>query len=208
MLIMHRNSTMRAIVKLGLIYILASYSVVLSGQSINWLSWEEAMAKSEVEKKKMIVDIYTDWCGWCKKMDQTTFSDSVVVQYINKNYYAIKFDAEYQKPIKYNDKLYKFESGIWKGGHHELALVLMNGKVKLPSVVFLDEDGAILQSIPGYRNALEMELMAAYFNGNYHHSTPWKNFVVMYQNEKTANEVQKQKISVQTTHTRLVIQKN
>jgi len=198
---------MRASYKITLVFIFSLITFALASQTVTWLTWEEAMERSQVEKKKMIVDIYTDWCTWCKKMDQTSFSDSVVVNYLNENYYAIKLDAQSEEPINYNSKVYEYENRIWNGGYHQLALELMGNKMKLPTVVFLDENGQVIQSIGGFRTATELELMTAYFNGNYHHSTPWKSFVSMYQNQKTTDEVFKQKMSAQS-HTRLVNQKN
>jgi thiol:disulfide interchange protein len=42
---------------------------------INWLSLEEASSLYESNPKPMFIDVYTDWCGWCKKMDASTFQD-------------------------------------------------------------------------------------------------------------------------------------
>lgn len=79
-----------------------------SQKKVNWLSWEEAMVQNQVEKRKIVVDIYTDWCGWCKKMDAHTFEADIIAAYLNENYYAVKFDAERRETITYNGKEYKF----------------------------------------------------------------------------------------------------
>ena len=50
------------------------------------MGFEEAVAKSEKAPKKLFIDVYTDWCGWCKKMDKTTFAETEVAKYINENY--------------------------------------------------------------------------------------------------------------------------
>ena len=72
-----------------------------SQESIKWNSWEEGMVQAEAENKKVVVHLYTQWCTWCKKMDQTTFRDSLVVKYINENFVAIKFDAEQREDINF-----------------------------------------------------------------------------------------------------------
>ena len=49
---------------------------------VNWMSFEEAVEKSKKEKRKIFIDVYTDWCGWCKVMDKNTFSQPVIAKYI------------------------------------------------------------------------------------------------------------------------------
>ena len=61
---------------------------------INWLSMEEALAMNEKKPRKMLVDVYTNWCGPCKRMNSTTFVHPFIVDYVNDNYYAVKFNAE------------------------------------------------------------------------------------------------------------------
>ena len=173
----------------SIIILLLCGTIISKAQSVQWLTFEEAFEKSKEDKRKFIIDIYTDWCKWCKKMDQTTFSDSAVIAVINNNYYAIKFDAEQKDPIEYQNNTYNYETRIWRGGYHQLAAKITNNNVKLPSVVFLDENTEILQSIGGYRNAYEMEMMAAFFSGDYHKSTPWKNFVAAFQLKKYGGQI-------------------
>ncbi|WP_332912621.1 thioredoxin family protein [Algoriphagus boritolerans] len=61
---------------------------------INWLKFEEAIAANAKSPKMLLVDVYTDWCGWCKKMDKDTFTDPKVIAYINSNFYPVKMNAE------------------------------------------------------------------------------------------------------------------
>jgi len=187
---MNRRIVKKTIRISGLLMFFLLNVIVTRGQSIEWLSWEEAFEKSEVQKRKFIVDIYTEWCTWCKKMDQTTFSDPTVIEYINANFYAIKFDAEEKDPIQFQGQIYKFENGIWRGGYHQLAAKITNNRIKLPTVVFLDERSEILQSIGGYRNAYEMEMMSDFFAGDHHKSTPWKTFVGIFQLKKNKGQIQ------------------
>ena len=58
---------------------------------------------SDSVKKKVFIDLYTNWCGWCKRMDLTTFSDPVIVNYIKNNYYTVKFDGETKDTIVFNN---------------------------------------------------------------------------------------------------------
>ena len=150
-------------------------SAVPSYAQINWLTWEEAQAKNKVEPRKFIVDVYTQWCGWCKKMDKATFQNSDISSYINKNYYAIKFDAETKTDIQVKDKVYKY---IRQGssGYHQLASEITFGKLSYPTIVFLDEQLNVIQPIPGYKDAISLERILKYFAENYYKTTPWKKY--------------------------------
>ena len=74
--------------------VLLGLSSAAQKDKIEWLSFEEAVKRNEKEPKKFIVDVYTDWCGWCKKMDANTFTNPVIIKYINENYWAVKLNAE------------------------------------------------------------------------------------------------------------------
>jgi len=119
--------------------------------TINWMSWEEAQEAMKTEPKKMFIDVYTDWCGWCKKMDANTFTDPDVIDYMNEHFYAIKFNAEGKQDKEYLGKTLTFRSDAGRRGVHELAIVLLNGRLGYPSFVYLAEDQASLKISPGYK---------------------------------------------------------
>ncbi len=148
----------------------------VSAQKITWLTLEQAIEKSKVEKKKIFIDVYTDWCGWCKHMDRTTFEDSLVIKEVNEHWYAVKFNAEQRKDVLFRGKVYKFIPNGKGGGVHELALLLLQNQMSYPTVVFLDENALTIQAIPGYREATSMEMILAYFGGNFHKTIPWSKF--------------------------------
>ena len=58
-------------------------------EGIKWLTIEQAAERMKKEPRKIVIDVYTDWCGWCKKMDKNTFTDPKVVALVNKDYYAV-----------------------------------------------------------------------------------------------------------------------
>ncbi len=151
-----------------------------SGQNVEWLSWEEAMELSKTEKRKIMIDVYTDWCGWCKQMEKVTFNSTSVAGYLNDNYYPVKFDAESKKTLNYNGKEYKY---IKRGrnGYHELAAELLRGKLSFPTVVILDENANMIQPIPGFQDAKTFEMVMKFFAEDHFKNTPWPKFAREFQ---------------------------
>lgn len=156
--------------------LLITYTI--SGQNkIKWLSWEEAIEKSKKEKRKIFVDIYTDWCGWCKKLDKTTFAEDHIAKYVNANYYAVKFNAEMESSIILKGVEYKFiRNGV--RGYHDLAAQLLQGKMSYPSMVFLDEELNMIQAIPGFQDIKTFEMIVSYFGSNSHRAIPWNKYML------------------------------
>lgn len=138
---------------------------------IQWLSIEEAYAKMKKEPRKILIDVYTDWCGWCKVMDRETFKDKAVVEYINKKYYAVKFDAEQKATITLGDK--KFLS---QGRTHELALALTNNQPSYPTTIFLDDNFQMIQPLAGYIKAKEFHEIITFIGDNYHKKEAFETY--------------------------------
>lgn len=130
-------------------------------QKVKWYTIQEAEALSKQNPRKIMVDVYTDWCGWCKKMDAETFSHPVIVEFINNNYYAVKLDAESTSDITFNGTTYKFVAQNGKG-YHELAAGLLNGRLSFPSIAYLNEKLELLGAVPGYRGPVDMEPLLNY----------------------------------------------
>ena len=103
---------------------------------VNWLSIKEAQQKNKEVQKPFIIDIYTDWCGWCKHMMKTTYSNAGIANYINSNFYPVKFDAETKDTIEYNGKIYKPTSKEPKTPH-ELAIKFLGTSLSYPSTMFV-----------------------------------------------------------------------
>ena len=156
------------------IYILAiALLLPLSGiaQEINWVTLEEALELQKKKPKKIMMDVYTNWCGPCKMLDRNTFHNEDVVNYINKHYYAVKFNAEGDSTVDYNGKTfsnpnYKPELAKRRNSVHELTRYL---KVSAyPTIVFFDESGSVISPIRGYQKPQQIELYLKMFKNNEH----------------------------------------
>lgn len=161
-------------------FIVLTQILPVTSQPIQWMTFDEAIAAHQQTKKKIIVDIFTDWCTWCQKMDQSTFQNPFIANYINEHYYPVKFNAEQQTKITFNGKDYVYvKSG--RRGYHELAVELALGRLSYPTIVFLDEDLQIIQALRGFQSSLRFEQIMTYFAQDFHKTTPWSKFSQNYQ---------------------------
>jgi thioredoxin-related protein len=146
-------------------------------QKIEWMSFEaaiEAQAKAD-QPKKIFIDVYTDWCGWCKKMDKETFNNPEVAVYMQQHFYMVKLDGEGKKPIVFRGKTFSFvPSG--RNGYHELAAGLMQGQLSYPTVVFLNEQAELLSPVPGYHPPESFMPIARFFGDNHYKSSTWEDY--------------------------------
>lgn len=170
------ESPMHRVLILLIAFISGINGAVDAQSKIRWVSWQEAQELSKKEKKKIFVDIYTDWCGWCKKMDKTTLSDEKVIEFINTHYYAVRFDAETKQEIDFRGKTYGY-TRYGSRGYHELATFLLHGRMSFPSLAFLDEQFNLIQAIPGYQEPRFFLMIATYFGENAHKNTPWNRYM-------------------------------
>lgn len=111
---------------------------------IAWQNFDTGLSTSKKMKKKMIVDVYTNWCGWCKKMESTTYSDARVSEYIKSKYVAVKLNAESKDRLTYMDKSFS-EAELSRGF----------GVTGYPATIFLDEYQKPITVVPGYIDAKE-----------------------------------------------------
>jgi thioredoxin-related protein len=130
-------------------------------QELKWFSVPEAINLNKTAPRKIIIDVYTDWCGWCKVMDRETFNNPVIARILKENYYPVKFNAETKDSIFYNGKMYRTSGPSAKAGH-ELAIYLLQGKLSYPSLVFMDENGQVITAMSGFRKPAEMEPLLKY----------------------------------------------
>jgi len=147
----------------------------INATSINWLTWDEAMRKQAKEPRKIIVELYTNWCSWCVKMDKTTFKDPAIVQYINENFYAVKFDAETRTEVSFKGQKFGYiEDG--SRGYNLFSLYLTRGRLTFPSIIFLDETINNPQPVKGFQNVAMMDRLLQFFGENHYKKMDWSLF--------------------------------
>lgn len=146
-------------------------TVSISAQEINWVTLEEAVALQKKEPRKIMMDVYTSWCGPCKALDRNTFKNKDVADYVNKNYYAVKFNAEGNDVIKFRGETftnpnYNPAKASRRNSVHQLSRFFSIRSY--PTIVFLDEEAEFLAPIVGYKKPQQLELYLKMFKKDEH----------------------------------------
>jgi thioredoxin-related protein len=158
-----------------ILVLFVSYSTLKAQETINWLSFEKAIQMNSKNPKYILIDVYTDWCGWCKKLDNTTYKNDSITKYINEHFYAVKLDGEGKEDITYNGQTFKYkEEGRSK--YNEFAAMIMNGKLSYPTTIIMGKNEKVLDNIPGYLDEKNMEKILVFFAKEKYKTTTWADF--------------------------------
>jgi uncharacterized protein YyaL (SSP411 family) len=114
-------------------------------EGLKWYNWNDGFPKALAGDKILLIDIYTDWCGWCKKMDRDTYSKKDIMDLINKHFIAVKFNPE-KTAFMYdlNDK----KVSSWD----LYAQLVQNQRSGYPTTVFLYPKEGKVYILAGYQD--------------------------------------------------------
>lgn len=147
---------------------------------VKWLNIKEAQELNKQQPKPFLVDIYTDWCGWCKHMMKTTYSNPNIAGYINSFFYPVKFNAETKDTIEYNGKIYKPTSTAPKTPH-ELAIKFLGNSLSYPSTIFVSNNFEYNLLSQGYLEEKKIEPLLVYTVENVFKSAPYEEFAKQFE---------------------------
>jgi thioredoxin-related protein len=157
---------------------------------IEWITFEQAVERSKKEKRKIFIDVFTDWCGWCKVMDKKTFSDPEVAKLLNEKFYAVKFNAEQREDVVFNGTTFKYVESA-RGQYHQLAASLLNNNLSYPNFVFLTEEFKYATifpgqpSLPGFRKPEEFHIFLSFVGNDHFKKMKFEEYQKIYQSPYT-----------------------
>jgi thioredoxin-related protein len=133
-------------------------------EKINWLSIEEVNIKMKSDPRPVIMDIYTNWCYWCKVMDKKTYGNRQVISYINQHFYAVKLNAESKEPVVWDNRSYNYNEA---NKVNDFALFATQGQLAFPNTVIFPQKHSTPAAIPGFMEPKEIEVILKYFGDGY-----------------------------------------
>jgi len=140
---------------------------------IHWMDIDEVQVAMKQAPKKVWMDVYTDWCVWCKRMDQTTFQNPNVIRYMNEHFYAVKLNAEQKTDIRFMGKMYNANPNERA---HPFAKKFLGENLSYPTSIVMEENFQGPQPIPGYQDLKMIEMIMKYFGEGLYKTTPWADY--------------------------------
>ncbi|MDQ0475534.1 MULTISPECIES: thioredoxin fold domain-containing protein [Chryseobacterium] len=152
-----------------------------ASSQVRWMTLEEAVNAQKTVPKKILINFYTDWCAPCKIMEKNTYNQPVIANYLNENYYPVKFDAEGKEHIEVFGRTFtntEFDSGNKKNAMHDFTKYMNVNAI--PSTVFLDETGNPITILQGALTAKELEPYIPFIANNEYKKintrAQWENY--------------------------------
>ncbi len=131
-----------------------------------WSSFEEGIEQAKKSNKKIMLDIYTDWCGWCKKLDREVYANKDVAKYLGDSYVSIKINAESTKKFKFKGKEYT-----------EQQLAQAFGATGYPTIVFLKSDSDMITKLGGYVEADRFLKILKFLGEDHYEKMKWEEYL-------------------------------
>ena len=146
-------------------------------ESVRWYTIDQVEEQLKSNPRPVFIDAYTDWCGWCKKLDKDTFANPIIAKYLNENFIPVKFNAESKEPVNFMGQTFINDGS--NGRTHQLAIALLpiQGRIGYPTVVFLNEKGELLTPVSGNKGPKDFEPMLVYFGEKHYLNQGWQDFM-------------------------------
>lgn len=138
-----------------------------------WMNLKELAPKMNSESKPVLMDLYTNWCYWCKVMDKKTYTNSKVIAYVNEHFYAVKFDAESKEVVEWKNKQYTYNEAY---KINDFAMYITSGQPGFPTTVIFPDEKSEPVAVSGYMEPKEIEPILKYFGDGAYKKESFNDF--------------------------------
>jgi len=145
---------------LSLSIVLMSVAGFAQNKPVKWYTIEEAEKLVKNSPRPLFIDTYTDWCGWCKKLDSDTFTNPVIAEILNTKFYPVKFNAEGNENVTFLGQTFTNDGKA--GRSHQLAVAMLKGQMSYPNLVFFNDKLQLVTNVPGFMVPKELEVVLEY----------------------------------------------
>ena len=165
-----------AVISSIILLVALAFGLVLNSQSstaasgtrnsLPWKSFDEGVDLARKTNKKILVDVYTDWCGWCKKMDSDVYSQQDVIEILNAGFVLVKLNAESDKSLTYKERTLteaQFASAVGVTGY--------------PSTLFFESSGKPITLLPGFVPAPKFVPILRYISENHYQTVSFEKYL-------------------------------
>ena len=134
---------------------------------LSWRGWDRGLTEARAAGKPVLVDVYTDWCGWCRRMDADVYARPEIRDYLSRKFVTVKIDAEATDAAHYDGRVFTSRS-----------LAARLGVSSYPTTLFLRPAGDRPVSVPGYLDAEHFMIVLRYVaEGHMDAGVPFQEFV-------------------------------
>lgn len=135
-------------------------------EAIQWLDFEKAVSAAKKERKMLVVDFYTDWCGWCKVMDRDTYGNAEVAKYAKAKLIMSKVNAESKAMTRFQDNELTYQQ-----------LAAGFGVRGYPATIFIGPDGEFITLVSGFVPADKFMPILEFLADGHYKTTKYEDFL-------------------------------
>lgn len=168
-------SNIKKVLCLGITLFFCSYSLIGQKTALEWITFEQLRILQAKHPRKVLVEIYSEECHWCKEFEAKVLTNHVIASYMKQHYYFVKVEASDKSTIQFNNKELKSTNGF-----HPLTSEYLTLPLSFPTQLFFDEKFTYLNFLKGYNTPQNFEIALAYYGENYYKTYNWVDFLKLF----------------------------
>lgn len=162
-----------------IIFILIISTSGFSGNKVElkWYKYNDGIAEAKKSNKKILLDVYTDWCKWCKKLDIEVYENDKVAAYLKKYFILVKVNGEGSEKLKFDGKEIS-----------ETQFTGAMGVTGYPTMFFLDSNGKPIDKLASFVPADKFLPIIKFFGEDHYKKESWEAFYKTYSQKESVKK--------------------